>query len=135
MSTVGSWRDELAGAFFLAVEAGDVDGLLRVLAADVVVQGDGGGIGPSWLLPITGRDRAARLLLGLGQQGRDFGVVARPAEINGQPGRVFTDRSGGVINVMLPDIADGRVQAVRSVINPDKLRHLGPLSDLPQLRR
>ena len=58
-----------------------------------------------------------------------------PAEINGQPGAMFLDPDGSLTNVFVLDIADGQVQTVRSVINPDKLRHLGPLADIPRLRR
>jgi len=119
-------REELAARFFGAVGDGDMDGLVAMLAADVVVYGDSGGTPPSWPRPIVGRDRVVRLLLGL---------VIRPAEVNGQAGALFLDPGGGLISVLVLDIADGQVQAVRSVINPDKLRHLGPLADVPGLRR
>jgi RNA polymerase sigma-70 factor (ECF subfamily) len=70
---------------------------------------------------------------------RELGVRIRRCEINGQPGAMFLDNGGRLINVMTVDVADGAVQAVRGVINPDKLRHLGPLADvralLDQLRR
>ena len=49
----------LAARFFDAVEDGDLDGLVELLAADVVVYGDGGGTSPSWPRPIVGRDRVA----------------------------------------------------------------------------
>jgi RNA polymerase sigma-70 factor, ECF subfamily len=48
---------------------------------------------------------------------------------------MFVDPSGRLTNVFVLDIADGQVQTVRSVINPAKLRHLGPLADVPGLRR
>jgi hypothetical protein len=51
-------------------------------------------------------------------------------EANGQPGAVTYDRDGRVVNVFALDIADGAVQAVRCVVNPDKLRHLGQVSEL-----
>ena len=54
----------------------------------------------------------------------------RRTEINGQPGAMFLDSDGRLMYVMTLDIADGVVQTVRSIINPDKLRHLGPLADL-----
>jgi RNA polymerase sigma-70 factor (ECF subfamily) len=112
-----------------------MDGLIAMLAADVVVYGDSGGRSPSWPRPIAGRDRAGRLLLGLARQIRQLGITIRPAEINGQPGARFLDPGGHLINVFVLDIADGQVQAVRSVINPEKLRHLEPLADVPGLRR
>jgi RNA polymerase sigma-70 factor, ECF subfamily len=128
-------REKLAGQFFRAVGDGDMDGLLSMLAEDVVVYGDSGGISPSWPRPITGRDNVSRLLLGLSGQMRQVGITIRPAEINGQPGAMFLDPDGNLTNVFILDIADGQVAAVRSVINPEKLRHLGALADLPRLRR
>ena len=53
-----------------------------------------------------------------------------PAWVNGQPGAVSYDSEDRVVNVFTLDIADGRVQTVRSIVNPDKLRHLGPVSDV-----
>jgi RNA polymerase sigma-70 factor, ECF subfamily len=128
-------REELASRFFAAVGGGDIDGLVSLLAEDAVVYGDSGGTRPSWPRPITGRDHVARLLGGLIDQIRQVGVVVRPAEINGQPGAMFLDPAGRLVNVFVLDIADGRVQTIRSVINPDKLRHLAPLASLDDLRR
>ena len=76
-----------------------------------------------------------RLLAGLIDQIRQVGIVIRPAEINGQPGAMFLDPAGRLVNVFVLDIADRRIQTIRSVINPDKLRHLGPLANLDDLRR
>jgi RNA polymerase sigma-70 factor (ECF subfamily) len=101
----------------------------------VVVYGDGGGKRPSWPRPIVGRDRVLRLLVGIGTDARDLGMSIRRTEVNGQPGAMFIDRAGRLINVMTLDIADGLVQTVRSVINRDKLRHLGPLADVEELLR
>jgi len=61
--------------------------------------------------------------------------VIRPAGINGQPGALFRDPDGRLVNVFALDIADGQVQTIRSVINPGKLRHLGPLAGTDTLRR
>jgi RNA polymerase sigma-70 factor, ECF subfamily len=128
-------REELAARFFEAVGHGDMEGLVTMLAEDAVVYGDSGGTRPSWPRPIAGRDNVGRLLAGLAQQIRQVGIVIRPAEINGQPGALFFDPDGRLVNVFALDIADGRVQTIRSVINPGKLRHLGPLADLDGLRR
>lgn len=54
--------------------------------------------------------------------------------MNGQPGGLCVDSGGRIANVFVLDIADGQVQAIRSIISPGKLRHLGPLADLDQLR-
>jgi RNA polymerase sigma-70 factor (ECF subfamily) len=128
-------REELAARFFRAVGQGDMDGLVTMLAEDAVVYGDSGGVRPSWPHPIAGRDHVGRLLVGLAQQMSQVRVEIRPAEVNGQPGALFLDPAGGLINVFALDIADGQVQTIRSVINPDKLHHLGPLADLEGLRR
>jgi RNA polymerase sigma-70 factor, ECF subfamily len=110
-----------------------MDGLIELLAADVVVVGDNGGTSPSWPRPIFGRNRVAPLLLGLGRHARDMGVSVRRVEINGQPGAMFLDASERLMYVVTIDIADGVVQTVRSVINPDKLHHLGPLADVRRM--
>jgi RNA polymerase sigma-70 factor, ECF subfamily len=123
-------REELADRFFAAVGHGDMQGLVGMLADDVVVYGDGGGKGPSWRRPIVGRDTVGRLLVGLGGQMRRHAVSMRRAEVNGQPGATFHDADGRLVVVMALDVVDGRVQTVRSVINPDKLAHLGPLADI-----
>jgi RNA polymerase sigma-70 factor (ECF subfamily) len=128
-------REELAARFFDAVGDGDIESLVELLAADVVVYGDGGGKRPSWPQPIVGRERVLRLLAGMGADARELGMRIRRTEVNGQPGAVFVDRAGRLINVMSLDIVDGVVQTVRSIINRDKLRHLGPLSDLEELLR
>ena len=62
-------RDELLGRFFAAAEGGDVDGLIELLAEDVVVHGDGGGKVPQWYEPIVGPDKVARLFARSGQPG------------------------------------------------------------------
>jgi RNA polymerase sigma-70 factor (ECF subfamily) len=126
-------RDELAARFFAAVVDGDMDGLVETLAADVVVYGDGGGKAPQWSVPIVGVDRAARLFVGLGRQLRELGIALERAQVNGQPGAVFRASDGSITNVFALDITGGAVQAVRSVINRDKLRHLGPLADIQLL--
>ena len=112
------------------MSGGNVDALVELLAADVVVYGDGGGKSPSWPRPIVGRARVSRLFGALGPQLSVLGATVQLHEVNGQPGAVVHDRDGRVINVFSLDIADGVVQTIRSVINPDKLRHLGPLADV-----
>jgi RNA polymerase sigma-70 factor, ECF subfamily len=126
-------RDTLAERFFAAVSDGDMDGLLELLADDVVVYGDGGGKGPSWLKPIVGPDRVARLLIGSARQFVSAGVEIRRRQVNGQPGAVVVDAEGRLVSVFALDIAEGVVQTVRSVINPEKLGHLGPLADVRAL--
>lgn len=56
-------------------------------------------------------------------------MTLEPHEINGQPGALFRDRDGKVLHTLALDILDGQIQTIRSVINPDKLGHLGPVAD------
>jgi RNA polymerase sigma-70 factor, ECF subfamily len=128
-------RDELASHFLAAVTDGDLDSLVELLAADVVVYGDGGGKAPQWAAPIVGAERVARLFAGIGRQMSELGIRVEPRRVNGQPGAIFLDPEGRLINVWSLDIVDGVVQAVRSVINPDKLQHLGPVADVRALLR
>ena len=126
-------RDELARRFFAAVERGDTGGLVGLLAADAVMYGDGGVKAPALATPVHGAERVARLLTGLARRGAALGMGARPVEVNGHPGVITTDPEGRVLGVLALDIADGRVQTVRSIVNPDKLGHLGPVGDVSAL--
>jgi RNA polymerase sigma-70 factor, ECF subfamily len=117
-------REEVARRFFAAADGGDVDALLRALAPDAVYYGDGGGKARALAAPMHGRERIARFLPGLFRRIRKRQGSIRIAEVNGQPGAVTYDSDGRVVNVFALDIADGAVQAVRCVVNPDKLRHL-----------
>jgi RNA polymerase sigma-70 factor, ECF subfamily len=122
-------REELAARFFDALGEGDMDSLVELLAADAAAYADGGGKAPSWPRPVFGRVRVAKLLLGLGRTGRELGLIVRRTEINGQPGAMFFDGSGLLAAAVTLEIADELVQTVRAVVNPDKLRHLGPPVD------
>lgn len=129
-------RQRLASRLIAAMADGDLDGLVSVLAADVTVSGDNGGVPPMWTRPIVGREKAARLLLGLGAQLRGLpGVWVEQVDVNGQPGACVRDAEGRLVNVFTFEIADGAVQRVRSVIAREKLRHLGPLADVRALQR
>ena len=124
---------ELAERFFAAMAAGDMDGLVSMLAADAVVVGDAGTTKPAWPRPIVGRDKIGKLFAALGSQLDEVGGTIRPAGVNGQPGALFLAADGRLISVMALEIEDDRVVGARSVINRDKLRHLGPLADMPGL--
>jgi RNA polymerase sigma-70 factor (ECF subfamily) len=122
--------DEVARRFFAAVDGGDLDGLLQVLAPDVTASGDGGGKAWALATPLRGADRVARFWVGLARRGQKEGVTIELSVVNGQPGAVIRDAAGRVVTVVALDIADGQVQAIHSVVNPDKLGHLGPVSDM-----
>jgi RNA polymerase sigma-70 factor, ECF subfamily len=118
-------REELARRFFEAVEGDDTQGLVRLLAADVVVYGDGGGKASAILRPVYGRERVARLLGQFRPWFQRLGARSmRYAEVNGQPGALCLDADGRLVAVVSLDIADGLVQTVHTIANPDKLRHL-----------
>jgi RNA polymerase sigma-70 factor, ECF subfamily len=127
-------RQALADRFFEAVRDGDLDGLVELLAEDVTVTGDSGGVSPSWPRPIAGRDRVVPLLVGLARQTAEAGLTLRRAEVNGAPGAVVVDGAGAIFYVVVLDVAPGGViEAVRTVRNPAKLAHLGPVGDVRAL--
>jgi ketosteroid isomerase-like protein len=125
--------EELARRFFDAADGGDMDALLEMLAPDAVLQADGGGKAQVLAEALHGRERVARLLTGLFRPGRSMGTCVRLAWVNGQPGAVGYDAEGRVFTVFELEVIDGVVQAVRAVVNPEKLGHLGPVSDVARL--
>lgn len=120
-------RTALADRFFAAVEDGDLDSLVDMLAADVVMYGDGGGRGPSLPRPVHGRAKTLRLLDVLASAIRRFDLHLDRGAVNGQPGALVRDESGALLNVLSVDVSEGRVQTIHSILNPDKLGHLAPL--------
>jgi RNA polymerase sigma-70 factor (ECF subfamily) len=125
--------EELAHRFFEAAAGGDMDALLGMLAPDVVLHGDGGGKAQAIGKPMAGRQRVMRVLVGGLRRSRTLGASLRLAWVNGQPGAVLYDPEGRVVGVMELDVADGVVQTIRAVSNPDKLGHIGPVSDVARL--
>jgi RNA polymerase sigma-70 factor (ECF subfamily) len=129
-------QQELATRFLDAAGKGSLTGLMDFLAEDAAFYGDGGGKAQAYPRPILGRDRVGRLLHGMFAKARELAITYRLALINGQPGILSFDTGFRLINVMVFDIADGLIQTVRSIVNPDKLAHLGfPLSDALRLDR
>ncbi|MFF8653009.1 RNA polymerase sigma-70 factor [Streptomyces huasconensis] len=122
-------RQELAARFFDALKDGDVHGLQDLLAADVRLVGDGGGKTPQLARTVTGAEKVARLLGSAFPRLFRIDVSCEPRDVNGQPGAVFRDRDGKILHIMVLDVLDGRVQAVRAVTNPDKIDHIGPVAD------
>jgi RNA polymerase sigma-70 factor (ECF subfamily) len=128
-------RAALAERFFAAAEEGDMDGLVSMLAADATMSGDGGGKATAAAAPVVGAERVARFIAGLARTGARRGVESRPALVNGQPGLAAYDSDGLLISVLSLEISEGAVQAIHSVVNPDKLGHLGPVSDFARVSR
>jgi RNA polymerase sigma-70 factor (TIGR02957 family) len=131
-------REELTQRFFAAAEQGDLPALEELLAQDVALHADGGGKVPAQKRPVHGRQRVARALsVGLSLLARR-GMRIQITEVNGQPGAVAIDAHGRLYAVMGLDIADGQIQTIHAIANPDKLRHLdqaGHLSALLRARR
>lgn len=65
----------------------------------------------------------------------EAGITCEPRDVNGRPGAVFRVRDGAVLRVMSLDVVDGQIQTVRSILNPDKLGHLGPVADAWEANR
>jgi RNA polymerase sigma-70 factor (ECF subfamily) len=122
-------REELAARFFGALRDGDVEGMRQLLAADVQLAGDSGGNAPALARSVTGAGKVARLVASVFPRLSSVGVTLEPHEVNGQPGAIFRDRDGQALTTLALDVLDGQIQAIRSVSNPDKLRHLGPVAD------
>ncbi|WBO69216.1 RNA polymerase sigma-70 factor [Streptomyces camelliae] len=122
-------RQELATRFFDALKDGDVGGLRNLLAADVQLVGDGGGKAPQLAKAVSGTENVARLLASVFPLMARIDVTFEAHEINGQPGAIFRDRDGKVVHILAIEVLDGQIQTIRSVINPDKLGHLGPVAD------
>ena len=122
-------REELAARFFGALTEGDVDGLRELLAADVQLIGDGGGKAPALARSIIGAEKVARVLASFFPWLVRVEVTLEQHEVNGQPGAIFRDRDGKVLTTVVLDVLDGQIQTIRSVQNPDKLGHVGPVAD------
>lgn len=122
-------REELAGRFFDAFRLGDVDALRELLAADAQISWDSGGKAPNWGRAVFGADKVARVLAGTVPPLLGIGMDVEPHVVNGQPGAILRDRDGKVIGTMAVEVLDGQIVAVRSIVNPDKLGHLGPVAD------
>ena len=119
-------REQLTHRFLDAVSNGDLQALEELLADDVVLHADGGGRVRAIPRPVHGRAKVARLLLAVAERRASAlgGWFMRQVQVNGQPGAMASDAAGNLIAVLVLDIADGHIQAVRSIVNPDKLSHL-----------
>jgi RNA polymerase sigma-70 factor (ECF subfamily) len=126
-------RDELARRFLAAAREGDLAALEQLLAEDVVLHGDGGGKVPALARALFGARRVARTLGAWFRQGAKLpDTEIREVEVNGQPGAILM-AGGGVVSVVALDIADGRIQSINSIVNPDKLTHVGTVADWAEL--
>ena len=129
-------RDDLTQRFLAAAQQGDLTGLEQLLAHDVVLTGDGGGKVPALARSLHGRNRVARMLLRWMQiASRVPGLTLRPTEVNGGPGVLVLDGQQRLIGVWSLDITNREIRGISSVVNPDKLAHLGLVGDFAALVR
>lgn len=122
-------RDELAARFLDALREGDIDSLQELLTADVQLIADSGGKAPRWGSGVFGATAVARLIASMVPGFLRAGGKIESHEVNGQPGAIFRDRENRVVNTWTLDILDGHIQTIRTVLNPDKLTHIGAVAD------
>ena len=106
--------------------------------AELALHADGGGKTQAIGKPLAGRQNVTRMLVSLLRRARNMGASIRLAWVNGRPGAVLYDAEGRVVSVMELDTVpngdgDDVIQTMHAVVNPDKLGHLGPVSDLARL--
>jgi len=127
-------REQLTQRFLAAAQQGELAGLEALLAHDVVLTGDGGGKVPALARSLQGRNRVARMLLNwMRVVSRGPGVTLSPTEVNGGPGVMVLDGQQWLISAWSLEIAGGEIRSISSVVNPDKLAHLGVVGDLASL--
>ncbi|MGH2861378.1 MAG: RNA polymerase sigma-70 factor [Solirubrobacteraceae bacterium] len=135
--TTREHQQELARRFFVAADTGDLAELETLLADDVVLTGDGGGKVPALARSLTGRSRVARVLHNWSKaRGQiEGGITFHPVEVNGGPGALILDAQGRIAGALSLEVADGQITRVMSVVNPDKLAHIGVVTSLGELLR
>jgi RNA polymerase sigma-70 factor (ECF subfamily) len=116
-------HQEMIGKFLLAVQAGDLDGLMNLLADDITWWSDGGGKVTAARRPLHGREQVARFVLGLRRLAPQ-GIRVEIAEINGRPAIVMRYADGTPSFVIVFAVANGKIHRAWAIGNPDKLKHL-----------
>ena len=116
---------EVVRRFLVACQSADIDGLLAILAPDVVLVSDGGGAAPAPAQPIHGRDKVARLLIGFTVKA-PAGTEPSFEVFNGQLG-IVARVDGRATNAVAFSIRDGTVQTLLLIANPAKLAALNPI--------
>lgn len=108
-----------------SVRDGNLDDLTALLAADVQMVTDSGGKAPRWSDRFIGAQNVAPVLAALVRLFHRAEATMEPHLLNGQPGVIFRDARGNVLNTWTLDIVNGRIHTIRTVNNPDKLGHVG----------
>src|SRR4051794_22433025 len=125
-------RRRVAEQFFAAL-AGDASDIAAVLSEDVVLHGDGGGKAPALARALHGVDRVSRAFANWAKVGARAAATMDSALVNGQPGMIFRAPGGDIAAVLMVRVTGGKVSEIFSVVNPDKLQHLGPVADVAAL--
>ncbi|HVF99745.1 MAG TPA: RNA polymerase sigma-70 factor [Chloroflexia bacterium] len=115
-------REQMTHTFMQTCANGDMEGLLSLLTQDIVLYSDGGGKAKAATKPVVGASNVARFIFGVLSKAPP-GFTADVATVNGQPG-IVGYVEGEPYTVLSLDIADGRVQGIYIVVNPDKLEHI-----------
>jgi RNA polymerase sigma-70 factor (ECF subfamily) len=121
-------RRSIAENFLAACTGGDIRPLLALLAPDVVMVADGGGVVSAARRPVEGADNVARFLLGIVRKyseliagGAELAVEVAPAGVNGTPA-VVAHLDGRVVYVYALELdEEGRIAEVYGMANPAKL--------------
>ncbi|WP_435770211.1 RNA polymerase sigma-70 factor [Nocardioides sp. SYSU DS0651] len=121
--TVEADAEQVLQRFLAAAQGGDIQQLMDVLAPDVVLLSDGGGVKQAALRPITGRDKVLRWMFGVMTKQAETVMTLDVAEVNGAPGVLIL--AGGELDVVASvRVDDGLVTEIYFVRNPAKLAHL-----------
>lgn len=119
-------QQEMTSEFITACATGNMDGLLHLLAEDIVVYSDGGGVVQAARNPIYGSQKAARFLFGtMAKASQSFAV--KVSRINGQPGLLAYMNGQPFLSLVL-DMRGGNIQNIFMVVNPAKLAVLPPIA-------
>ncbi|MCW3063981.1 MAG: polymerase sigma-70 factor [Solirubrobacterales bacterium] len=118
-------REELTERFLAACQAGDLEALTAMLAADAAAFTDGGGKARAASRAILGARAVARFMALIASRTPPEGIEIRPARINGQPGRLLLDATGQVFGALVLDVGeDDAIVRIDLVVNPEKLRRV-----------
>lgn len=124
-------QEAVVHAFLRAAVEGDLAGLVAVLAPDVVLRSDGGGLVHAALKPISGAQKVARFVMGIRELAAGAELRTELAVVNGELGVVLdlvagaSSRTDPGVTVVVPRVGpDGLVHGLDLVRNPEKLRHL-----------
>ncbi|WP_424213302.1 RNA polymerase sigma factor SigJ [Streptomyces sp. BI20] len=118
-------RRAVTDEFLTAATGGDLHRMLGLLAPDVTLWTDGGGLIRAAVRPVSGPENVVRFLLGVLARPEVAGLAAEAVDVDGQPGVLLRLPDGSVDSVAVMECgADGRIAEVPVVRNPEKLRHL-----------